>query len=182
MWRLFFFFILSIPIIVLSWRSLSSTRNHGFYRFFSWESILWLLVSNYQFWFEDPFGYKQLISWALLLISIVYVILGSILLNKIGKPNKSKEREALFQFEKTTELVDQGIFKYIRHPLYGSLIILTWGIFLKNTTIPLLLVSLVSTVFLYLTALFDEKECIDYFGTAYREYMKRSKMFIPFLF
>jgi protein-S-isoprenylcysteine O-methyltransferase Ste14 len=45
-----------------------------------------------------------------------------------------------------------------------------------------LLVSLVSTVFLYLTALFDEKECIDYFGTAYREYMKRSKMFIPFLF
>jgi protein-S-isoprenylcysteine O-methyltransferase Ste14 len=182
MWRLFFFFILSIPIIVLSWRSLSSARNHGFYRFFSWESILWLLISNYQFWFEDPFGYKQLISWALLLISIVYVILGSILLIKIGKPNKSKEREALFQFEKTTELVDQGIFKYIRHPLYGSLIILTWGIFLKNTTIPLLLVSLASTVFLYLTALFDEKECIGYFGATYREYMKRSKMFIPFLF
>ena len=182
MWRLILFFILNIPIIVLSWRSLSSIRNHGFYRFFSWECILLLLVSNYQFWFEDPFGYKQLISWALLLISIVFLIFGSILLIKIGKPNKSRERETLFQFEKTTELVDRGIFKYIRHPLYGSLIILTWGIFLKNTTIPLLLVSLVSTVFLYLTALFDEKECISYFGAAYREYMKRSKMFIPFLF
>lgn len=180
--KLLFFGLLSIPVVILSWRSLFSTSNHGFYRFFSWECILWLLVSNFQFWFEDPFGIKQIISWTLLIVSIYYVVAGIILMKNVGKAVKSKEREALFQFEKTTELIDRGIFKYIRHPLYGSLILLTWGIYLKHVTIPLLLVALTSTVFLYLTALYDEKECIGYFGDKYSDYMKRSKMFMPFVF
>ena len=179
--KLMVFVVLSIPIIFVSWRSLMSMKNHGFYRFFSWECILWLTISNFNFWFENPFGLLQIISWVLLVLSAWIVISGGISLIKKGKPHKSKEREALFQFEKTTELIDTGIFKYIRHPLYGSLILLTWGIFLKNVTILLFIISLISTIFLYVTALFDEKECILYFGRKYRDYMKRSKMFIPFL-
>jgi len=92
------------------------------------------------------------------------------------------DRETLFQFEKTTELIETGIFKYIRHPLYGSLVFLSWGVFFKNTTLPLFLVSVFSTLMLYITARFDEKECVQYFGDKYSEYMKRSKMFVPFLF
>ncbi|GEM_PF-2802292 len=49
-------------------------------------------------------------------------------------------------------------------------------------TIELLLVSLLSSVFLYLTARADEKECVVFFGKPYTEYMKRSKMFLPYLF
>jgi protein-S-isoprenylcysteine O-methyltransferase Ste14 len=180
--KLIIFGLLSVPVIVLSWRSMFSHKNHGFYRFFSWECIVWLLVSNFKFWFDNPFGLWQIVSWILLFASIWYIVTGSLLMIKIGKPKKSKDRETLFQFEKTTALIDTGIFGLIRHPLYGSLILLTWGIFLKNTTIPLLVVSLVSTLFLYLTALFDEKECIQFFGAQYREYMKRTKMFVPFLF
>jgi protein-S-isoprenylcysteine O-methyltransferase Ste14 len=104
-----------------------------------------------------------------------------ILLKKKGKPEKIRNEKTLYQFEKTTELIDTGIFKYIRHPLYSSLIFLTWGIYLKNPVVDLLIVSMVSTLFLYLTAIFDEKECIQFFGDTYKEYMKRSKMFIPFL-
>ena len=77
--------------------------------------------------------------------------------------------------------LDTGIFRYIRHPLYSSLIFLTWGIFLKNETADLLIVALISTLFLYLTAIFDEKECVRFFGEKYVEYKKRSKMFIPFI-
>jgi protein-S-isoprenylcysteine O-methyltransferase Ste14 len=78
-------------------------------------------------------------------------------------------------------LIDKGIFKYIRHPLYSSLLFLTWGIFLKNTTDLLLFITVLSSAFLYLTAIFEEKECIKFFGEKYSEYMKRSKMFIPFI-
>jgi protein-S-isoprenylcysteine O-methyltransferase Ste14 len=180
--KLIIFGILSIPVIVLSWRSIFSYKNHGFYRFFSWECTLWLLVSNYKFWFEDPFILRQIISWILLFASIWYLLSGTILMKKFGKAKKSLDREALFAFEKTTELIDVGIFKYIRHPLYGSLILLTWGIFLKNTTFSLLPVALASTLFLYVTALLDEKECIQFFGEKYRQYMTHSKMFVPFLF
>ena len=181
MGKLILFCILSLPIIFISRRSLSSRRNHGFYRFFSWECILWLLISNYKFWFENPFSFCQVVSWILLFLSIYYLVAGTILMVKMGKPEKSGEREALFRFEKTSELIESGIFKYIRHPLYGSLILLTWGVFLKNISWPLFLVSLVSTIFLYITALLDEKECLQYFGNKYNEYMKRSKMFVPFL-
>ncbi|MHC1703897.1 MAG: isoprenylcysteine carboxylmethyltransferase family protein [Tenuifilaceae bacterium] len=180
--KLLVFIALSILIIVLSWRSIFSIKNHGFYRFFSWECILWLAVSNFKYWFDNPFSFNQILSWIFLLISGYLVIAGVILLHKLGKPIKTREEEALYHFEKTSELVDTGIFKYIRHPLYASLIFLTWGIFLKNITAILLIISLLSTIFLYLTSIFDEKECINYFGEKYEEYMKRSKMFIPFIF
>lgn len=103
-------------------------------------------------------------------------------MKKMGKPEPDRNEETLYQFERTTELIDSGIFRHIRHPLYSSLLFLTWGIFLKNISVELIVVSALSTVFLYLTAIFDEKECIEFFGDKYLEYMKRSKRFIPYIF
>jgi len=179
---LIIFGILTIPLIVLSWRTLSDIKSHGFYRFLSWECIIWLLISNYKFWFYDPFSVNQIFSWIFLFWSAYAVIAGAVNLKKSGNPAKNRNENSLYQFEKTTELVDTGIFKYIRHPLYSSLIFLSWGIFLKNTSVQLLLIVLLSTVFLYLTAFFDEKECIKFFGEKYSKYMNTSKRFVPFVF
>ncbi len=180
--KLFWFGILSIPVILASWRSLSSARNHGFYRFFAWEGILWLAISNWKHWFEDPLSPKQLLSWLLLLIATYLVITGIRVFTRTGKISTSREDKTLFGFEKTTELIDTGIYRYIRHPLYASLLYLAWGIFLKNTTPELLIVTLAASVLLYLTSRFDERECLAYFGNRYRDYMARSRMFIPFIF
>ncbi|MBK8044287.1 MAG: isoprenylcysteine carboxylmethyltransferase family protein [Haliscomenobacter sp.] len=79
-------------------------------------------------------------------------------------------------------LVDSGIFRYLRHPLYASLLYLAWGILLKNPTPELWIVALLVSGFLYLTARADEKECKAFFGQAYSDYMTRSKMFVPFVF
>ena len=179
--RLIVFGILSLPVIIISWRTLFNIKSHGFYRFFSWECIIWLFVVNYKFWFDNPFSIKQICSWIFLTFSGYLVITGVILMKKKGKPGRNRDEKTLFQIEKTSELIDTGIFKYIRHPLYSSLLFLTWGIYLKNTTGLLLLASLLSTAFLCLTAIFEENECIKYFGVKYIEYMKRSKMFIPFI-
>jgi protein-S-isoprenylcysteine O-methyltransferase Ste14 len=175
------FAILSIPLIIFSRKTLFNVKSHGFYRFFSWECIVWLFSSNYSFWFDHPFGVPQILSWSFLFISIYLVLSGVILMKTIGKPKMDREENSLYEFEKTTQLVDQGIFKYIRHPLYSSLLFLTWGIFLKNTTGLLFLTAILSTVFLFLTALADEKECVKFFGVRYVEYMKRSKRFVPFI-
>lgn len=179
--RFIIFVIMSLPIIYLSWQTLFTIKSHGFFRFFSWECILWLFVTNYKFWFVNPLDFKQIFSWIFLFVSAYLIIAGLVLMKKRGKFEKSRDDKILYQFEKTSELIDTGIFKYIRHPLYSSLHFLTWGIFLKNTSNMLLIVSLASSVFLYLTAIFDEKECIQYFGNQYREYMKRTKRFIPFV-
>ena len=179
--RLLIFGILSLPVILISRKSLLRITTHGFYRFFSWECILWLLVTNIKYWFDNPFIVRQLISWLFLFISIYYLISGVLLLKKIGKPSKERSDEGLYHFEQTSKLVDTGIFKYIRHPLYSSLFFLAWGILLKNITVVTLIVSCLSALFLYLTAKADEKECVQYFGKQYVEYMRRTKRFVPFI-
>ena len=179
--KLVIFGILSLPVIFISWRTLFNTHSHGFYRFFSWECIIWLFVSNYKSWFDDPFSARQILSWIFLFWSLFLVMAGVFLLRKSGKPVNDRNDQNLYQFEKTSELVEHGIFRYIRHPLYSSLIFLTWGILLKNITVQLLIIALLSTALLYITSLFDEKECIQFFGEKYKAYMKRSKRFIPFI-
>jgi len=176
------FGILSLPVIILSWRTLLNFKSHGFYRFFSWECILWLLITNLRYWFDDPFGIQQIISWIFLLVSVYLVIAGAVLLKNAGKPDKQRDEKTLFQFEKTSELIEIGIFRYIRHPLYASLLFLTWGILLKHPAGMALITALTSTLFLFLTAIFDEQECILFFGEKYKDYMKRTKRFIPFVF
>lgn len=176
------FAILSLLIIIISWRTLFNVKSHGFYRFFGWECMAWLFSANYTFWFVNPTSINQLISWGFLIYSAYMVMAGLILMIKKGKSDTSRNDEHLFGFEKTTELIDTGVFKRIRHPLYSSLIFLNWAFFLKNPTAVLFTIALIATFFLYLTSLFDEKECISYFGEKYNDYMKRTKMFIPFLF
>jgi protein-S-isoprenylcysteine O-methyltransferase Ste14 len=179
--RILLFLILSLPITFFSWKTFFNFHTHGFYRFFCWECIAWLTVSNYTFWFIDPFTLKQLISWVLLIISVFLVISGVISLKRKGKQGKDRNDKSLFQFEQTTVVISTGIFKYIRHPLYSSLLFLTWGIFFKHITVELGVVAALSSIFLWFTALFDEKECISFFGESYSAYMKKSKRFIPFI-
>ena len=179
--NLILFGILSVVVTAVSWRTLFSTRSHGFYRFFSWECMAWLFASNYWYWFTEPFTLTQIFSWILLVIALYLAIAGMLLIKKKGNPNPIRDDKHLFAFEKTTELIDTGIFKLIRHPLYASLIFLTWAIYLKQPSIPLFFISLLSTNFLYFTSRFDEKECIRFFGNKYVAYMKHTKMFIPFI-
>jgi protein-S-isoprenylcysteine O-methyltransferase Ste14 len=109
------------------------------------------------------------------------VIAGAIKLRKAKKSDPARNEDTLYQFEKTTELIDTGIYQFIRHPLYASLLFLTWGICLKNLSFNLIIVSLLSSMALFMTAIHDEKECTTYFGDSYRTYMKQTKMFIPFI-
>ena len=129
LWILFILF--SILLMVISWRSLHHPRSHGFYRFFAWEAILALFLLNVGNWFDKPFAWFQIISWSLLVLSLVLLALGARALRGQGKPEQQREGDpALLAFEKTTRLVTTGIYRYIRHPLYGSLFLLTWGDFL----------------------------------------------------
>jgi len=179
--KVILFIALSLPFIYLSKRSLFDIKSHGFPRFFSWECIVALFVANYKFWFVEPLSARQVISWLMLAISAYMVVAGALPLNRARKPGVVRVDEKLFKFEKTTELVTTGIFKYIRHPLYGSLIFLTWAIYLKHPTVIMALVAMLSSLLLWFTAVGDEKECIEYFGDRYRDYMKMTKRFIPFI-
>lgn len=180
--QLIWFILLSLPLAFVSRKSLLKPGTHGFYRFLAWEGMLWLLVANLPFWFTDPFTLRQIASWALLLISLYLVGDSVFQFRKYGKAHPVRQDGTLLSFEKTTELVGTGIYRYIRHPMYSSLLFLTWGIFLKHPGAGLFGVAVVVSGLLIETALIDEKECRAYFGEPYRHYMQRTKRFVPFVF
>jgi protein-S-isoprenylcysteine O-methyltransferase Ste14 len=174
---------LSSALLYISRASVLAPGSHGFYRFFAWECILALVLLNIEVWFRTPFAWHQLISWWLLSVCLVPLYFGIRTLATRGKPVAQRDSEPqLFAFEKTSALVTTGIYRYIRHPLYSSLLLLTWGAFFKAPSWIGGLLALAATVLLYATARADEAECVRFFGPAYTAYMSRSKRFVPYVF
>lgn len=177
------FVVLSAGFVYVSRASLARPRSHGFFRFFAWESILALFLLNVDDWFRAPLSGHQVMSWLLLTLSIVPLVCGVLSLRGRGKPVARREGEPqLLAFEKTSALVTTGIYRYIRHPLYSSLLFLTWGIFFKAPSAAGALPALAATLFLAATAKADEAECVRFFGPSYRAYRERTRRFVPFIF
>jgi protein-S-isoprenylcysteine O-methyltransferase Ste14 len=183
LWKIAAFVVVTAILGYVSRASLRSYRSHGFYRFFAWETMTALILLNVDFWLQKPFAWNQIISWTLLFASIVPLVFGVRALLKKGGPKKARpDSPHLLAFERTTQLVTSGVYRYIRHPLYSSLLLLAWGAFFKHISwIGGGLVG-VATLFLFLTARADEAECILFFGEEYKSYMQRSRRFIPWLF
>lgn len=181
--QLIAFAVLSVPLAWISRASLGHPRSHGFPRFLAWEAILGLFALNIRSWFRDPFSRHQAVSWALLTACLAPLVLGVRSLRGRGRPAARREGDAtLLAFETTTALVDTGIYRYIRHPLYSSLLGLAWGVFFKAPSRLGGLLAGAATAALVATAKADEAECTRYFGPAYRAYMATTKRFVPFLF
>lgn len=172
----------TLTLLALSWQALRRPKSHGFYRFFAWEAILALLVLNGPVWFVDRFALHQRLSWALLFASLLLLVAGIHQLRRMGRPDGQRTDAELFAFERTSQLVTSGIFRVIRHPLYASLLLLAWGVACKQPGGVSWSLALFASLALWLTAKRDEAECLQQFGEAYRDYMQRSKMFIPWLF
>ena len=165
----------SIVLVLFSWFvSIREKRFHGITRFFSFECIFILFLLNVRIWFHDVFSFHQIISWTLLIASIYPVLAGFISLKRKGRSESN--------FENTTVLVKSGIYKYIRHPLYCSLLLLGTGIMFKDLNTLKVILGAINMVAVYLTAIIEEKEMLTKFGSEYEYYMKETKMFFPLVF
>jgi protein-S-isoprenylcysteine O-methyltransferase Ste14 len=142
-----------------------------------------LILLNAPVWFRDSFSARQLVSYSLGALSIGLAIEGFRLLRLIGRPAPTAARNANIAFENTTTLVTVGAYRFIRHPLYASLLAMAWCAYLKDPFAPAVLVlTLGASAFLIATAVAEERENLEAFGAPYAAYMKRTRRFIPFLF
>ena len=162
----------TILIILFSWFvSLREKRYHGIPRFFVFEGLLLLGLFQWPVWFREPLALKQIFSWLFLLTSSYYVIASVILYHKHTRHGAN--------FENSTRLVTTGLYKYVRHPMYASLLFIGWGMFLKDiNSITIIIIALV-TIAVFLTCKVEEKEMIKRFGEEYKNYMDKTKMWIP---
>jgi protein-S-isoprenylcysteine O-methyltransferase Ste14 len=182
MLELVIFSLGSLGLIYISHRALKEHHLYGFPRFFAFEAILGLVVLNGGDWFNQPYSFPQLVSWLLLLGSIYLAIYSFRVLRIYGVPNRSIQDAGQLGFEKTSHLVTVGPYRLIRHPLYTSLLFLTWGIALKQINLVSIMLSIIASLALFLTAVYEERENLSKFGDEYVNYMRQTKRFIPFVF
>ena len=180
--KIIIFIFASIYLVWISRRSIRNTRSHGFYRLFAWEAILVLVLLNLDPWFDDWLCPRQIASWILLASSVYLVIHGTLTLYGTGKPHKRRADSTLLGIEKTTALVTTGPYRFIRHPMYSSLVVGVWGVVLKQVSVIGITLAIIAGVLITLTAKAEEAENMKYFGESYRDYIKKTRMFIPYLF
>jgi len=171
----------AVAVAIVSRRSLRHPTSHGFFRFFAFVAILAVLALAVPHWLERPWCARQLASWVLLFGSIYPAVQGFRLLRGRGRPRPPDPGTGLLAFENTSSLVTAGIYRRIRHPMYASLLLLAWGAVLKSPSVPALGLALVAAAALVATAKAEEGENLARFGAEYRDYMRRTTRFVPFI-
>jgi len=77
------------------------------------------------------------------------------------------------------KLIDSGLFKHIRHPMYLGIMIIGYGVaVIINSSIALLFMTLVAVPYTYLRASVEE-DFLTKNLEGYSDYKKRTKMFLP---
>ena len=79
-------------------------------------------------------------------------------------------------------VIRQGVFGIIRHPLYLSEVQLYLGLFMLNTSLAALAVTVIVFAFLHYISRYEEKVLLERFGDEYRQYMKDVPMYFPRIF
>lgn len=156
------------------WFSIRERRFHGIPRFFGFLGLFLLTLFNYRFWFLDAFSFRQIVSWLILCLSLYYVASALYFYIKYAKPEGMPEN--------TTRLISKGIYRYLRHPMYASLVFLALGVFLKNPDLRSSILATLCAVAFYITARVEEGEMIGKFGSDYEKYRKSTGMFLPKIF
>jgi protein-S-isoprenylcysteine O-methyltransferase Ste14 len=165
---------LSAVVIAASLTAWRTHQTHGTFRFLGLECLAVLIAWNAGRWFRDPLSIRQLASWALFVGATLLALHGVHLLRSVGRAQRRV-------MEETQTLVEAGVYGYIRHPLYLSLMLFGWGVALKGLDPVSLGLAVAATFMLVATARYEERFNIEHFGAAYSEYMKRTRMFIPWL-
>lgn len=169
----------TVALAALSRRSLRIPSSHGFPRFFAFEGVLLLLVLNIPHWLDDPLSPRQLVAWAALAASGVLVLWSVLAFRRTGRVSAEDMPGPEYTFERTSRLLTTGVYRWIRHPMYASILYLAWGAALKHVTPTTLAAAFVTTVAVSATARLEEREDVARFGEEYREYMRKTRRFVP---
>ncbi len=81
-----------------------------------------------------------------------------------------------------SNLVTDGPFEFVRHPIYLAVILVSLGLLLNEVTTLRIISALLLTFDLVIKAIYEEKLLVAYFKKGYEDYQKKTKMFIPFIY
>ncbi len=155
-----------------------------------WTAIPYILVASsgfiislYDFAVLQNLAFRVTLS---VLLGIILLITGGILritsrkalmTAGFGLLNSSR-----LQIVNDQQLVTDGVYRHIRHPLYLGEITRNLGFALTLSSVYGFLVMLAGNIFLVLRLEMEETMLADAFGQEYTEYRNRTSKLIPFLY
>ena len=80
------------------------------------------------------------------------------------------------------EIIEKGVFKIVRHPIYLGSILLYLGLTILTCSIVSAVLWIIIVIFYYYISKYEEKLLLEEFGTDYKNYMARVPMLIPMKF
>ena len=76
------------------------------------------------------------------------------------------------------ELVDYGVFRESRHPMYLGIMIMYLGLILSSMSIASFILLVGIFLFYNYIAAYEERKLTEHFGDKYRDYMKRVRRWL----
>jgi len=76
------------------------------------------------------------------------------------------------------EIITKGIYRFSRHPIYVTEVLLLFGVGIASASWLFLLFPIIVGIGVVYFIKMEEAECIEHYGNAYREYMDRTPRWI----
>ena len=121
-------------------------------------------------------------SWGFPIVSYLgfFVFVLGLVINWTGILTLNKQWSAIVVISQNHKLIDTGIYKYIRHPIYAGVLLqlLGLGLGLANW-ISILVLVLLNAASLAYRIYVEEKALEKHFGDEYIKYAHKTKRLIP---
>ena len=145
--------------------------------------ILGIVVSVYDVAMLQSWGFRWTPLSAAGAISIASALalrtMSRVALNRAGFRQLGSTR---LQIVEDQRLITDGVYGLVRHPLYLGDLLRNYGIVMVTSSLYGLLFMLAANLLLLARMRMEEDMLIGAFGDEYRDYMKRTKRLIPFIY
>jgi protein-S-isoprenylcysteine O-methyltransferase Ste14 len=128
------------------------------------------------------FVYLQGMAYHLGLLNVVGLVLflAGQLIRRVGK--RTLKKNYSYGLKPPETLIKRGLYKHVRHPIYLAMLLYTTGSPLIFSSLYGFLVTLGFIPFTLYRIKIEEEMLVEKVGDEYREYVKKTKKLIPYVY
>jgi len=148
---------------------------YNVFSFLSFLPILYLVVALPDarlYSVSAPLSYAMMFGQGVMVILLVVGVLQTGMLTFAGL-------RQLIEGERSPKFITNGLYRFVRHPLYTAGILFLW--LSPQVTVNSFTLYIAAMIYIFIGAYFEERKLAREFGAAYAEYRSKTPMFIPCL-
>jgi len=155
--------------------------KEGYARLFNTTSFLTLLLAflSMNFWDWLYFVTQPMLIQPALFVFGIIAALGGMLLAMMASRVISVSTVADMRTDRKAELVTDGIYSRVRHPLYLATFLIFSALILLYPFLPVIVFSLCMISYTMIGAYLEERKLVKHYGDDYLEYRKTTGFIFP---